>query len=98
MSVDAAGDAFVTGGVAFSDFPLVNSIQGFQTPNGYTATSSDGGVTFTKTGWPSTAGSPGLNAIASGSLTGLRNPEDIAVDASGNIYVADSSAFLEFMA
>jgi hypothetical protein len=70
ISVDASGDAWITGVVSDTEYPVVNALQGPAPSHGELLVSSDGGVTFSPTGMPLSAGGPLPNATAVDPNTG----------------------------
>ena len=83
VAVDAAGNAYVTGGTSSTDFPLVNPYQ----------TTNRGGGAFV-----SKLDANGQNLLYSTYLTGTGSdsPNAIAVDANGNAYVAGTTTSKDF--
>ncbi len=85
ITVDAAGNAYVTGNTASANFPTVNPIQ--PSLNG----SQDAFVSKFNA-----AGSALLYSTYLGGSTGGENGWDIAVDATGNAYVTGQTTAIDF--
>jgi uncharacterized protein (TIGR03437 family) len=82
VAVDSAGDAYVSGGTASTDFPAVNSIQPLNGSNAFVLKMNPGGNSLIYSMF--LGGSVGEEAFA------------IAVDPSGNAVVAGATASPDF--
>jgi Calx-beta domain/Carboxypeptidase regulatory-like domain/Beta-propeller repeat len=85
ITVDASGNAYVTGDTASANFPTVNPIQGSLSG------SQDAFVSKFNA-----AGSALIYSTYLGGNTGFENGWDIAVDAAGNAFVAGRTVALDF--
>jgi hypothetical protein len=100
IAVDAAGDAYVTGQTASSDFPTVNAFQ--RTQRDYTGQTFAGNAFVSKLNargdaliYSTYLGGSGVNSFPEGDVFGDFGSA-IAVDASGNAYITGSASSSDF--